>query len=87
MLGDAREKHIRAAVKELHKAGMTRCNGVGPVRQLHVTPAAAYRDNPRDPRGRGAAARRAIPVVRPDYRTRTRHRLACTTMRHTLVAS
>ncbi|MFJ2095220.1 three-Cys-motif partner protein TcmP [Streptomyces sp. NPDC087901] len=35
--GEAREMHIRAAVKELYKEGKTRCNGVGRVRMLRVT--------------------------------------------------
>ncbi|MFJ2915072.1 three-Cys-motif partner protein TcmP [Streptomyces sp. NPDC087228] len=35
--GEAREMHIRAAVKELYKEGKTWCNGVGPVRQLRIT--------------------------------------------------
>ncbi|MFD8154472.1 MULTISPECIES: three-Cys-motif partner protein TcmP [unclassified Streptomyces] len=38
VLGQARNKHIRAAVKQLHKDGKTSCNGVGDVRKLRVTP-------------------------------------------------
>jgi three-Cys-motif partner protein len=40
VLGEAREMHIRAAIKELHQTGATDCNGVGKVRELRVTPAA-----------------------------------------------
>ncbi|MER5906021.1 hypothetical protein ABZW44_09610 [Streptomyces mirabilis] len=36
VLGEAREMHIRAAVKELYKAGKTSCNGVGAVRKLRI---------------------------------------------------
>ncbi|WP_079163951.1 three-Cys-motif partner protein TcmP [Streptomyces parvulus] len=35
--GEARERHIRAAVKELYREGKTYCNGVGAVRQLRVS--------------------------------------------------
>ncbi|MFJ1930359.1 MULTISPECIES: hypothetical protein [unclassified Streptomyces] len=35
--GEAREMHIRAAVKELYREGKTRCNGVGAVRRLRIT--------------------------------------------------
>ncbi|MFJ8770520.1 three-Cys-motif partner protein TcmP [Streptomyces clavifer] len=35
--GEAREMHIRAAVKQLYKEGKTQCNGVGAVRKLRVT--------------------------------------------------
>ncbi|MET9190298.1 three-Cys-motif partner protein TcmP [Streptomyces tendae] len=35
--GEAREMHIRAAVKELYKEGKTGCTGVGPVRQLRIS--------------------------------------------------
>ncbi|MER6655239.1 three-Cys-motif partner protein TcmP [Streptomyces sp. NPDC000971] len=35
--GEAREMHIRAAVKQLYKEGKTQCNGVGTVRKLRVT--------------------------------------------------
>ncbi|CAL9659308.1 hypothetical protein [Streptomyces sp. enrichment culture] len=38
VLGQARNKHIRAAVKQLHKDGKTSCNGIGDVRKLRVTP-------------------------------------------------
>lgn len=38
VLGEARGKHIRAAVKEMYKEGKTGCNGVGEVRQLRITP-------------------------------------------------
>ncbi|MBP8533701.1 three-Cys-motif partner protein TcmP [Streptomyces sp. MK37H] len=40
VLGEAREMHIRAAVKELYRAGKTNCNGVGPVRKLRIDAAA-----------------------------------------------
>ncbi|MEW2086096.1 three-Cys-motif partner protein TcmP [Streptomyces sp. NPDC005283] len=39
VLGEAREKHIRAAVKELYKAGTTNCNGVGTIRRFRITAA------------------------------------------------
>ncbi|MFE1076225.1 three-Cys-motif partner protein TcmP [Streptomyces sp. NPDC058783] len=35
--GEAREMHIRAAVKELYKEGKTGCTGVGSVRQLRIS--------------------------------------------------
>ncbi|MFE9455157.1 three-Cys-motif partner protein TcmP [Streptomyces sp. NPDC006739] len=38
VLGQARSKHIRAAVKQLHKDGKTDCSGVGDVRRLRITP-------------------------------------------------
>ncbi|MEU6340664.1 three-Cys-motif partner protein TcmP [Streptomyces sp. NPDC046977] len=38
VLGEAREKHIRAAVKDLYKEGKTGCKGVGDVRELRITP-------------------------------------------------
>ncbi|MET7581684.1 three-Cys-motif partner protein TcmP [Streptomyces microflavus] len=37
VLGEAREKHVRAAIKELFREGKTTCNGVGNVRDLLVT--------------------------------------------------
>lgn len=37
VLGEARQKHIRAAVKELYREGKTGCNGVGDVRKLRIT--------------------------------------------------
>ncbi|MFF0597343.1 three-Cys-motif partner protein TcmP [Streptomyces antibioticus] len=37
VLGEARQKHIRAAVKELYKEGKTGCNGVGDLRKLRIT--------------------------------------------------
>lgn len=40
-LGEAREMHIRAAVKELYKTGKTTCNGVGLVRKLRITATAS----------------------------------------------
>ncbi|MFF4589723.1 three-Cys-motif partner protein TcmP [Streptomyces sp. NPDC001388] len=38
VLGEAREMHIRAALKELYREGKTTCNGVGAVRKLQITP-------------------------------------------------
>lgn len=35
--GEARERHVRAAIKELFREGKTTCNGVGNVRDLPVT--------------------------------------------------
>ncbi|MGO4635032.1 three-Cys-motif partner protein TcmP [Streptomyces sp. 2RAF24] len=37
VLGEAREMHVRAAIKELFREGKTTCNGVGTVRDLRVT--------------------------------------------------
>ncbi|MEU7553162.1 three-Cys-motif partner protein TcmP [Streptomyces sp. NPDC044571] len=37
VLGEAREMHVRAAIKELYKEGKTSCTGVGDVRKLRVT--------------------------------------------------
>ncbi len=37
VLGEARERHVRAAIKELFREGKTTCNGVGNVRDLRVT--------------------------------------------------
>ncbi|TDU67110.1 three-Cys-motif partner protein TcmP [Streptomyces sp. KS 21] len=37
VLGQAREKHVRAAIKELYKEGKTTCTGIGDVRKLRVT--------------------------------------------------
>ncbi|MFF3214119.1 hypothetical protein ACFYYB_26015 [Streptomyces sp. NPDC002886] len=37
VLGEAREKRVRTAIKELYKEGKTSCNGVGDVRKLRVT--------------------------------------------------
>ncbi|MFF1782625.1 three-Cys-motif partner protein TcmP [Streptomyces virginiae] len=36
VLGEARERHVRAAIKDLFKEGKTSCNGVGDVRKLRV---------------------------------------------------
>ncbi|WP_328405291.1 hypothetical protein OHS70_38040 [Streptomyces sp. NBC_00390] len=42
VLGEARERHIRAAVRELHQAGVTSCTGIGgKARQLRITPGPA----------------------------------------------
>ncbi|WP_405922487.1 three-Cys-motif partner protein TcmP [Streptomyces sp. NBC_00122] len=37
VLHEAREMHIRAAIKDLYKEGKTTCTGVGDVRKLRVT--------------------------------------------------
>ncbi|MGW5852357.1 hypothetical protein ACWFQ8_31205 [Streptomyces sp. NPDC055254] len=37
VIGEAREMHVRAAIKELYKEGKTSCNGVGDVRKLRVS--------------------------------------------------
>ncbi|MGW9613297.1 three-Cys-motif partner protein TcmP [Streptomyces diastaticus] len=37
VLGEARERHVRAAIKELFREGKTTCNGGGNVRDLRVT--------------------------------------------------
>lgn len=39
VLGEARERHIRAAVKDLYRQGKTSCNGVGDVRIMRITAA------------------------------------------------
>ncbi|MFG2600676.1 three-Cys-motif partner protein TcmP [Streptomyces sp. NPDC048462] len=36
VIGEAREMHVRAAIKELYKEGKTNCTGVGDVRKLRV---------------------------------------------------
>ncbi|MFE7229168.1 three-Cys-motif partner protein TcmP [Streptomyces sp. NPDC001231] len=38
VLGEARQKHIKAAVKQLHRESKTGCNGVGDVPSLRITP-------------------------------------------------
>jgi three-Cys-motif partner protein len=40
-IDQAREMHIRAAVKELYREGRTSCTGVGDVRKLFIAPPAA----------------------------------------------
>ncbi|MBT2540543.1 hypothetical protein J7E99_07460 [Streptomyces sp. ISL-44] len=37
VLGEAREMHVRAAIKELYQEGKTSCTGVGDLRKLRVT--------------------------------------------------
>ncbi|MGW4815195.1 three-Cys-motif partner protein TcmP [Kitasatospora cineracea] len=37
VLGEARSRHVKTAIKELYKIGKTGCDGVGNVRELRVT--------------------------------------------------
>lgn len=63
-LGFARERHVRAAIKELHEWGVTACDGRGKVFDLVVTPGGAPKP-PEKKAGRASDSTSSRPAVVP----------------------